>query len=81
MNKPTLTITQQAIIGLGALAAFFWLALFLPAWSLNYWQPWVFWLVFVGCITTISAYFLRKDLNLIASRLKVGPASEKEGSQ
>ena len=33
------------------------------------------------CISAISTYFLKKDLNLIASRLKVGTAAEKESSQ
>jgi protein-S-isoprenylcysteine O-methyltransferase Ste14 len=81
MSKLPLSITQQAIIGLAALAALLWITLFAPAWTLNYWQAWIFWFVFVACITAVSAYFLKKDLNLIASRLKVGPAAEKEGTQ
>ncbi len=80
MDNPRLSITKQAIIGLAALATLLWLVLFLPSWTLNYWQAWTYWLVFVACISAVSAYFLKKDLNLIASRLKVG-ASEKEGSQ
>jgi protein-S-isoprenylcysteine O-methyltransferase Ste14 len=81
LNKPSLSITSQAILGLTALTIFLWLALFVPAWTLNYWQAWVFWLVFVGCISVISAFFLKKDLNLISSRLKVGPAAEQQGNQ
>ncbi len=81
MNKPSLSITKQAILGLTALTIFLWLALFVPAWTLNYWQAWVFWLVFVGCISVISGFFLKKDLNLIASRLKVGPTAEQQGNQ
>ncbi len=81
MSKPALSITKQAFLGLAALAALLWIALFLPAWTLNYWQAWIFWLVFVVSITAISAYFLKKDLNLISSRLKVGPSAEKEGNQ
>jgi protein-S-isoprenylcysteine O-methyltransferase Ste14 len=81
LNKPSLSITKQAILGLTALTILLWLALFMPAWTLNYWQAWVFWLVFVGCISIISAFFLKKDLNLIASRLKVGPTSEQQDNQ
>jgi protein-S-isoprenylcysteine O-methyltransferase Ste14 len=80
MIKPALSITKQAIIGLAALSAFLWLLLFLPAWTLNYWQAWIFWAVFLAGICAVSAYFLRRDLNLIASRLKVG-YSEKENIQ
>ena len=81
LNKPSLSITQQAILGLTALTFFLWLALFVPAWTLNYWQAWVFWLVFVGCISGISVFFLKKDINLIASRLKVGPTAEQQANQ
>jgi protein-S-isoprenylcysteine O-methyltransferase Ste14 len=52
-----------------------------PTWTLNYWQAWTFWLVFLICISIISVYFIKKDLNLITSRLKVGPTAEQQGSQ
>jgi hypothetical protein len=52
-----------------------------PVWTADHWQAWVFWLMFGGCISAISVFFLKKDLNLIAGRLKVSPASEQQGSQ
>jgi protein-S-isoprenylcysteine O-methyltransferase Ste14 len=52
-----------------------------PAWTLNYWQAWVFWLTFSAAVVAISAYFLQKDLTLIASRLKVGAAAEQNRTQ
>jgi len=76
MGKFSLSVTKQAIIGFVALAILLWVVLFVPAWTLNYWQAWVFWFVFVICTLAISAYFLKKDLTLIASRLKVGAAAE-----
>jgi protein-S-isoprenylcysteine O-methyltransferase Ste14 len=81
LEKSSNNIKKQAVGGLAALAVVLWLALFLPAGSLNYWQAWIFWIVFLISISTISIYFLKKDLNLIASRLKTGPAAEKEKSQ
>ena len=63
MDKPRLNVINQAVIGLTALAAVLWIALFLPAWTLNYWQGWTFWFVFVVCISAISVYFLKKDLS------------------
>ena len=81
MDKTVNNIKKQAIIGLVALDAVLWLALFLPAGSLNYWQAWTYWLVFLISVSAISGYFLKKDLNLIASRLKTGPSAEKEYSQ
>jgi len=41
----------------------------------------IFWLVFVACIFAIRLNFLKKDLNLIASRLKIGPTAEQQSSQ
>ena len=81
MDKPRLSIAKQALIGLFALAVVMWLALFLPAWSLNYWQGWTYWAVFFSSVTAISIYFIKKDLTLIANRLKAGPTAEKMRSQ
>jgi protein-S-isoprenylcysteine O-methyltransferase Ste14 len=80
MSSNTFTIEKKAFLGLSALIVLLWLALFLPAGTLNYWQAWVFWLLFAGCISFISYYFLKKDLTLIASRLKVG-TSETDRTQ
>jgi protein-S-isoprenylcysteine O-methyltransferase Ste14 len=66
---------------LAALAVVLWLALFLPAWSLGFWQAWTYWIVFVASVTAISAYFLKKDLALIESRVNVGPGVESERGQ
>jgi len=81
MHKPSLSIAKQAIIGLATLAILMWLALFLPAWTINYWQAWIYWAVFFTSVTTISVYFIKKDLTLIANRLKAGPTAEKVRSQ
>jgi len=81
MSKSSGSITKQAVIGLFALAVVMWLALFLPSWTLSYWQGWLYWAVFTASISVISAYFLKKDLTLIANRLKAGPMAEKEKSQ
>ena len=81
MDKLHISITKQAILGLAALAILLWVSLFVPAWTLDYWQAWVFWFVFVVCILAISVYFLHRDLSLIASRLKVGATAEQDRKQ
>ena len=81
MDKHVLGIKKQAVFGLVALAVLLWLALFLPAWSLNYCQACIYWIVFLTCVTAISVYFIKKDLNLIENRLKTGPSAEKEIKQ
>ena len=77
MNK----LTIQSLIGLAQLLIVLAILLFLPAWSFNYWQAWLFLLVFSVSVLLITFYFLQKDPRLIESRLKAGPAAEQEKSQ
>jgi len=65
-------LTVQAFLGLVILVVILAVLLFLPGGSFNHWQAWVF---------LIKLYFLRKDPNLIQSRLKAGPAAEQQKSQ
>lgn len=57
------------------------LLLFLPAWSLRFWQAWVFWILFSAFILLSTLYFLRCDPALVQRRMNVGPAAEHEPSQ
>ncbi|MEL7565645.1 MAG: isoprenylcysteine carboxylmethyltransferase family protein [Dehalobacterium sp.] len=50
--------------------------LFLPAWTLGYWQAWIFITVFMILITLSGIYFSIKDPALIARRKEAGPAAE-----
>lgn len=59
----------------------FWIVIFLPAWSLYYWQGWIYFAIFSISILIITAYFLKHDRELIERRLKGGPGGEKEKSQ
>jgi protein-S-isoprenylcysteine O-methyltransferase Ste14 len=80
MGRPS-SLSRRAFEGLAqflvALAAF----IFLPAWSLRFWQGWLFWGVFSIAVTWITAYFLKRDPALIERRLKAGPGAEKEKTQ
>jgi protein-S-isoprenylcysteine O-methyltransferase Ste14 len=53
----------------------------LPAWTLDYWQGWLFWAIFASAINFITIYFLRRDPALIERRASGGPVAEKEISQ
>ncbi len=81
MNKAKLSISKQAILGLAFLAIVVWLVIFIPAGKLSYWQGWLYWIVFFSSVTAISIYFIKKDPNLISSRVKVGPTAETKLSQ
>ena len=55
--------------------------LFLPAWTSNYWQAWVFLAVFGASAAAITLYLTRNDPQLLARRVYAGPTAEKETSQ
>jgi protein-S-isoprenylcysteine O-methyltransferase Ste14 len=55
--------------------------LFLLAWTLNYWQAWIYLVIFSLSSIIVTIYFLRHDPKLVERRLKVGPSAEKEKNQ
>ena len=57
------------------------IALLLPAWTLNYWQAWLYWLIYSAASVAGTWYLLKIDPALVARRLEVGPGAEREKSQ
>jgi len=55
--------------------------LFLPAWTLDYWQAWAFLAVFGASALAITVYLMKKDPKLLEQRVYAGPTGEKERSQ
>lgn len=74
-------ITRNAWAGLVFFVLLIALIIFGGAATLRYWQGWLYWLSFTGWVVWITAYFLRHDPNLVASRTKVGPAAEQRPIQ
>jgi protein-S-isoprenylcysteine O-methyltransferase Ste14 len=56
-------------------------ALFLPVWTFNYWQAWVFLAVFSISVLAITIYLMKKDPRLLERRVKAGPIAEKDNKQ
>ena len=74
MNKLIFTTLKTfflGAIGLGIL-------LFLPVWTLNYWQAWVFIVTFMTTVNIIGVYLSLKDPKLLERRMNVGPKAEKK---
>jgi protein-S-isoprenylcysteine O-methyltransferase Ste14 len=57
------------------------LLLFIPAWTLNYWQAWVFIVVFMVSVNAIGLYLSLKDPALLERRKKFGPTTETSPAQ
>jgi protein-S-isoprenylcysteine O-methyltransferase Ste14 len=55
--------------------------LFLPAWTLDYWQAWTFLAVFGVSALAITLYLMKKDPRLLERRVYAGPTAEKETGQ
>jgi protein-S-isoprenylcysteine O-methyltransferase Ste14 len=54
---------------------------FIPAWSLRFWEGWVYLAIMTAASTVIVMYLATYDDALIGRRLKAGPVAEKERSQ
>jgi protein-S-isoprenylcysteine O-methyltransferase Ste14 len=57
------------------------LLLFLPSWTFDYWQAWIFLAVFSASVIAITLYLIKKDPKLLERRINAGPGAEKEKSQ
>jgi protein-S-isoprenylcysteine O-methyltransferase Ste14 len=71
-----MNLNTKAWLSLAALAVALGLLLFIPAWSLRYWQAWVFLAVFMGTSTVITLYLMRNNPALLQRRMKGGPTAE-----
>lgn len=77
MNKLIIPTLRTFLIGAIALGVF----LFLPAWTLNYWQAWVFTLAFMSSVSVIGVYLSLKDPELLERRRNFGPTAEQNTAQ
>ncbi len=75
------TLRIRALSGLAFLTVIIGVFLFLPAWTLDYWEAWVYLFVFSGSCAIVTLYFLKHDTELIRRRVKAGPIAEKERTQ
>jgi protein-S-isoprenylcysteine O-methyltransferase Ste14 len=55
--------------------------LFIPAWTLDYWQAWSFLAVYFASSLAITLYLMKKDPKLLERRMSGGPTAEKEPTQ
>jgi protein-S-isoprenylcysteine O-methyltransferase Ste14 len=83
MDEPfaRLDLSKRALKSALIFLVVLWLAIFLAAGSLGYWQGWVFWMHFAVWTLGGTLYFLERDPALVARRLRAGPTAEKEPAQ
>jgi protein-S-isoprenylcysteine O-methyltransferase Ste14 len=74
-------LRKKALLGQARFALILALLLFVPAWSVRFWQAWVYWAVVCGSILFITLDLLKHDPALVERRMKAGPKAEQEKSQ
>jgi protein-S-isoprenylcysteine O-methyltransferase Ste14 len=74
-------IIGKSVSGLIGLLAIMGALIFLPAWTVNYLQAWLYLLTFAISTILITIYLFINDQKLLERRLNAGSAAEKEKSQ
>lgn len=74
-------LNARAWAGLLFLVLSIGLLTFLPAWTLSYWQAWVFLGLFTSVTAIITAYLMKFDPELLRRRVKAGPMAESDPIQ
>lgn len=74
-------LNTKAWLSLAVLAIVMGLLLFVPAWTLHYWQAWAYLSIFTGASILTTLYLMQHDPALLERRMRGGPAAEKRPAQ
>jgi protein-S-isoprenylcysteine O-methyltransferase Ste14 len=74
LSKKVFVGFLQLFIGLAVL-------LFLPAWTLDYWQAWIFLAVYSLSVLAVTLDLMKNDPKLLERRINANPGSEKRRNQ
>lgn len=74
-------LTGKTVLGFTQLISVLGILLLVPAWTLDYWQAWVYWFVFAASSALITAYLWKRDPKLLERRIDAGPGAETEKTQ
>jgi protein-S-isoprenylcysteine O-methyltransferase Ste14 len=77
----TENLTKRALSGIAWLGPVLAMMIFVPAWSLAYWQGWTLWFLFMASCLATTLHLLRHDPALVERRIKSGPTAEREPAQ
>jgi cell division protein FtsW (lipid II flippase) len=64
-------LTKKALTGLIWLQISIALMLFLHAWTVRFWEEWIYWLLFSVLSVVVTLHFLKHDPRLVESRLSI----------
>lgn len=81
MTEPSPDLRRRSRRGVAQFLVALGVLLLVPAWSLAYWQAWLYWLVFGGATVALNEYFLEHDPALVRRRMSAGPTAETQPKQ
>ena len=74
-------LIKKAVGGLLFLFVVLAVVLFGFAWTIYYWEAWIFLAVFFSPVLVITVYLIKRDPKLLERRIKAGPGAERQWSQ
>jgi protein-S-isoprenylcysteine O-methyltransferase Ste14 len=74
-------LSKKTLTGLARMQLGMLLMLIVPAWSLAFWQAWLYWILSTAAALATALYFLTHDRALMRRRLEVGARAEPLPSQ
>jgi protein-S-isoprenylcysteine O-methyltransferase Ste14 len=75
------TLKSKTLIRITIFSIILGLLIFVPAWTISYWQGWIYFFVVTICLFIMTLYFLKHDPALMESRINIGPKAEKRMNQ
>ena len=74
-------LVAKTTLGFANLILLLAVALFAPAWTLRFWQAWLYLFLFTSSSAAITIYLWKWDLALLSRRVSAGPIAEKTRTQ
>jgi protein-S-isoprenylcysteine O-methyltransferase Ste14 len=74
-------LNAKAWLSLAVLAVAMGLLLFIPAWTVHYWQAWVYLSIFTSTSILTTLSLMKHDRALLERRMRGGPTAEKRPAQ
>jgi protein-S-isoprenylcysteine O-methyltransferase Ste14 len=74
-------LSRKTLLGVARMQAALALLLIVPAWTLAYWQAWLYWALSTAAAFATALWFLKHDPALMQRRREVGASAEPLESQ
>jgi protein-S-isoprenylcysteine O-methyltransferase Ste14 len=74
-------LVVKTTLGFAGLVLLLAIALFTPAWTLRFWQGWMYLFLFASSSAAITIYLWQRDRALLSRRVSAGPVAEKSRTQ